>query len=71
MDANRIRQAVESGKHDEIIAINSARAHEYGMKKSASGVMVIDDKHFIPEPFKDIDQLRAIIEEHLVKHHNE
>ncbi len=71
IDGRRILQAVESGKHDEIIANNTAQAYKYGMKQSASGVMVIDDKHFIAEPFKDLDQLRSIIEEHLARQDQE
>ncbi|GEM_PF-3374672 len=66
LDEVRILEAVKNSTHDSIIAQTTARAHEFGMKEAASGVMLIDNQHFIESPFRDINELRKLIEQYLV-----
>ncbi len=62
IDEDRIRKAVEEGRHNQLIAQNTAIAHQFGMKAAASGVIVIDDKEFIETAFRAPGNMRGIIE---------
>ncbi len=65
IDPLRIRRAVELRLNDDLIAENTERAYSYGMKKSASGVVVLNDQQLVASPFSEPSKLRHIIEQHL------